>query len=122
MTAITDDPSTTHPVTAAAEDGSGAVAADGTAAGCADEALARRLQTLPREVGVLLVTIGVMGIALPGLVGTPALLAGGLMLWPRGFRSVDTWLARRCPWLHRQGSEQLIRYLDDMERRYPSGR
>ena len=49
-------------------------------------------------------------------------IAGGLMLWPRGFRSVDTWLARRWPWLHRQGSEQLIRYLDDMERRYPTGR
>ena len=119
MTAITDGPSAPQ---AAAEDGSGAVAGDGTAADCADEALARRLQTLPRGVGVLLVTIGVMGIALPGLVGTPALLAGGLMLWPRGFRSVDTWLARRWPWLHRQGSEQLIRYLDDMERRYPSGR
>ncbi|MFM7041823.1 MAG: hypothetical protein ACKO35_06515 [Planctomycetaceae bacterium] len=122
MTAITDEPSATHSAATAAEDGAGAVAADGTAAGCADEALARRLQTLPREVGVLLVTIGVMGIALPGLVGTPALLAGGLMLWPRGFRSVDTWLARRWPWLHRQGSEQLIRYLDDMERRYPTGR
>lgn len=122
MNPTRDDPSAPRPVVPAVEDEAGA--ADGSAAApgenAADEALARRLQTLPREVGVLLVTIGVMGIALPGLVGTPALLAGGLMLWPRGFRSVDTWLARRWPWLHRHGSEQLIRYLDDMERRYPT--
>jgi hypothetical protein len=84
------------------------------------EELDRRLADLPREVGVLLVTIGVMGVVLPGLVGTPALLAGGLMLWPRGFRSVDRWLARKCPGLHRHGAAQLVRYLDDMERRYPT--
>ena len=36
MTAITDGPSAPQP----AEDGSGTVAADETAAGCADEALA----------------------------------------------------------------------------------
>lgn len=84
-----------------------------------DTELQRRLESLPREVGVLLVTIGVMGVALPGLVGTPALLAGGLLLWPRGFRSVDGWLRRRCPGIHRHGSDQLLRYLDDMERRYP---
>ena len=124
MNPTLDDPSAPRPAVPAIEDDAGAADRSVAAPGdnSSDEALARRLQTLPREVGVLLVTIGVMGIALPGLVGTPALLAGGLMLWPRGFRSVDTWLARRWPWLHRQGSEQLIRYLDDMERRYPSGR
>jgi hypothetical protein len=57
---------------------------------------------------------------LPGMVGTPALLAGGLLLWPRGFRGVDRWLRKRCPRLHGQGATQLLRYLDDMERRYPS--
>lgn len=82
--------------------------------------LNQRLAEQPREVGVLLVTIGIMGVVLPGLVGAPALLAGGLMLWPRGFRSVDRWLARRCPGVHRHGTEQLLRYLDDMERRYPT--
>lgn len=85
-----------------------------------NDELSRRLAELPREIGVLLVTIGVVGIVLPGLAGTPALLAGGLMLWPRGFRKVDHWLAQRWPGVHRHGSEQLIRYLDDMERRYPT--
>lgn len=79
-----------------------------------------RLARMPSEVGVLLVTIGVLGLVLPGLVGTPALLAGGLMLWPRGFRSVNRWLGSRCPTLHSKGLEQLVRYLDDLERRYPS--
>lgn len=84
------------------------------------DSLDRRLAEQPREVGVLLVTIGIMGVVLPGLVGAPALLAGGLMLWPKGFRSVDRWLAQRCPGVHRHGTEQLLRYLDDMERRYPT--
>lgn len=79
-----------------------------------------RLQRLPREMGVMLVTVGVLGLVLPGMVGTPFLLTGGLLLWPRGFRGVDRWLRKRCPRLHDQGMTQLIRYLDDMERRYPS--
>ncbi|NDC53581.1 MAG: hypothetical protein EBZ74_04655 [Planctomycetia bacterium] len=92
-----------------------------TAPGGADrDELDRRLERMPREIGVLLVTIGALGIVLPGMVGTPALLAGGLMLWPRGFRSVDGWIRRKCPKLHYEGSRQMIRYLDDMERRYPT--
>lgn len=93
------------------------------AAAAADSETARldaRLAEMPREVGVLLVSIGVMGIALPGIVGTPALLAGGLLLWPRGFRSINTWVRRRFPKTHSHGIGQLLRYLDDMERRYPS--
>jgi hypothetical protein len=92
----------------------------GTDADRATRDLDARLSRVPREVGVLLMTIGVLGLVLPGLVGTPAVLAGGLMLWPRGFRSVNAWLGRRCPKLHGHGLSQLIRYLDDMERRYPS--
>lgn len=84
------------------------------------EEIEARLSALPKEVGVLLVTIGAMGVVLPGLVGTPALLAGGLMLWPRGFRSVNGWLQRKCPKIHGHGAAQLTRYLDDLERRYPT--
>lgn len=85
-----------------------------------EQELNERLARMPREVGVLLVMIGVLGIALPGIVGTPALIAGGLMLWPRGFRAVNRWLGSRCPKVHDKGLQQLIRYLDDMERRYPA--
>lgn len=79
-----------------------------------------RLAGLPKEVGVLLVTIGVMGVVLPGIVGTPALVAGGLMLWPRGFGAVNRWLRRKCPQVHDHGVKQLFRYLDDLEHRYPT--
>jgi hypothetical protein len=82
--------------------------------------LNERLLEMPREVGWLMVSIGVIGVALPGIVGTPALLAGGLMLWPKGFRTVNSWVRKRFPKTHEHGVEQLIRYLDDMERRYPS--
>lgn len=79
-----------------------------------------RLAALPKEVGVLLVTIGAMGVVLPGLAGTPALIAGGLMLWPKGFGAVNRWLRRKCPTIHGHGVEQLFRYLDDLENRYPT--
>ncbi len=82
--------------------------------------LNERLLHMPRDVGWLMVSIGAMGVALPGIVGTPALLAGGLMLWPQGFRAVNNWVRRRFPKTHEHGVEQLIRYLDDMERRYPT--
>jgi hypothetical protein len=84
------------------------------------EELNERLLAMPRDVGWLMVSIGVIGVALPGIVGTPALLAGGLMLWPKGFRAVNSWVRRRFPKTHEHGVEQLIRYLDDMEHRYPT--
>ena len=40
---------------------------------------------MPKEVGVLLIVSGIGGILLPGPVGTPFLLLGCLMLWPRAF-------------------------------------
>jgi len=92
---------------------------DSAAFSPAEQEMHDRLEQMPREIGVLLVSIGVLGMVLPGMVGTPALLAGGLMLWPRGFRSVNGWLRRRFPRVHGHGVDQLLRYLDDMESRYP---
>ena len=45
-----------------------------------------RIQELPREVGAMLVSVGVLGSILPGMIGTPALIAGGLVLWPKALR------------------------------------
>ena len=52
-----------------------------------------RLQKLPPEIGVLLIVVGTAGILLPGPVGSPFLVAGGIALWPSGFRKVG---ASRC--------------------------
>ncbi len=78
-----------------------------------------RLHGLPRELGVLLVVAGIGGILLPGPVGTPFLIAGGVILWPAAFRRVETWLERRFPGFHRSGMKQMKRFIGDLEKRYP---
>ena len=79
----------------------------------------RRLHEAPKEVGVLLVIAGLGGILLPGPIGTPILILGGVILWPRAFRGLDAFLERRFPKIHRQGVQQVVRLLDDLDRRYP---
>jgi hypothetical protein len=85
----------------------------------ADE-LVRMLRGLPKEVSALLISVGALGLVLPGVVGAPAVVAGGLVFWPKAFGPIEGWLGRRFPKAHRQGLEQLRRYLDDLDRRYPS--
>jgi hypothetical protein len=75
-----------------------------------DGSTVRRIKELPREVGIMLVSVGTLGLVLPGLMGTPAIIAGGLVLWPGTFSGVEGWL---------RGMKQLGRFLDDLERRYP---
>ncbi len=84
-----------------------------------EEAEMRRIKDLPREVGVMLMTVGVLGFILPGVVGTPAAIAGGLVLWPKAFGKVENWFERRFPKIHKQSLYQINRYLNDLERRYP---
>ena len=48
------------------------------------EELVPELRALPKEVGVMLLSAGVVGFVMPG-PGTPAIIAGGLVLWPEGF-------------------------------------
>ena len=66
-----------------------------TAAG--DAASDVRLRKLPPEIGVLLLVIGTAGVLLPGPVGSPFLVAGGIALWPAGFRKVERWLMKIAP-------------------------
>jgi hypothetical protein len=84
-----------------------------------DPAAVRKIEDLPREVGVMLVSVGVVGFVMPGMAGAPAVLAGGLVLWPKTFGKVESWFHRRFPDLHQRGMQQVGRYLDDLERRYP---
>jgi hypothetical protein len=81
-----------------------------------------RMEDLPKEVGVLLASVGVLGFVLPGVAGAPALIAGGLVLWPRTFGKVEGWLQGRFPAAHRKSMRQVGRFLDDLERRYPHER
>jgi len=78
-----------------------------------------RLERLPPEIGALLMVVGIAGLILPGPVGSPFFIAGGVVLWPAAFGRVEGWFQRKCPVAHRKGMEQIERYLDDLERRYP---
>jgi hypothetical protein len=75
---------------------------------------------LPKEVGVLLIVAGIGGLLLPGPIGSPFLLLGGVTLWPRLFRKLEASFQRRFPAIHKQGTRQIRRFLADLERRYPS--
>ncbi len=76
------------------------------------------LRDLPKEVGYMLLSAGVLGCVLPG-PGTPALIAGGLVLWPDRFGKAETWFKRRYPSVHRDGMRHIHRFLKDLENRYP---
>ena len=67
----------------------------------------------------MLMSVGVVGVILPAIAGAPALIAGGLVLWPRTFGPIERWLERRYPKTYRQGMQQVGRFLDDLERRFP---
>jgi len=77
------------------------------------------LQSLPTELGVLLVVAGIGGLLLPGPLGTPFLILGGVTLWPAAFRRVEACFEKRLPRLHHLGMIQIRRFVTDLERRYP---
>jgi hypothetical protein len=83
-----------------------------------DRAEPNKIKELPKEVGVMLITAGIVGFILPG-PGTPAIIAGGLALWPQAFGKLESWLEHRYPRVHRQGMKQISRFLNDLEERYP---
>lgn len=84
-----------------------------------DAAEIRRIRSMPKEVGVLLIVAGIGGILLPGPVGTPFLVLGAVMLWPRAFEGLEIFVEKRFPGLHHQSVRQIKRFLDDLDRRYP---
>jgi len=85
----------------------------------AAEGTRQRIRRLPPEVGAVLMTVGVAGIILPGPVGAPLLLAGGLVLMPGVFDRFERWVGKRYPKFHGHGMKYVDRFIDDFERRYP---
>jgi hypothetical protein len=80
----------------------------------------QRIKAMPKEVGVLLIVAGLGGLVLPGPLGTPFLVMGGVVLWPKAFEKLETLLARKFPKVHHEGVQTIIRFVEDLERRYPS--
>jgi hypothetical protein len=85
---------------------------DGSTVG---ELTAVRVERLPKDAGWLLITAGVVGLVVPGVIGTPLLLAGALVLAPGGTKLLSRWVGH-------SGMRQIGRFLDNLERRYPRRR
>jgi len=87
-----------------------------------DQETADRIRKLPKDVGWLLITAGVLGLILPGVIGTPLLVLGSLMVWPSSQKKAGQWLSGESPTMFRGSMKQINRFLDDLERRYPTNR
>jgi hypothetical protein len=81
----------------------------------------KRLQQLPRDVGWMLFGVGFAGFVAPGIFGLPFMMAGGMILWPQTASRVQSMIGFRpqSP-AARAGMKQIARFLDDLERRFPS--
>jgi len=77
-----------------------------------DELTPVRVEQLPKEAGWMLITAGVVGLVVPGVLGTPFLLAGAVVLAPGGSKLLSRWAGHSA-------MRQIGRFLDDLERRYP---
>jgi hypothetical protein len=69
-------------------------------------------EQLSKEAGWMLITAGVVGLVVPGVLGTPFLLAGAVVLAPGGSKLLSRWAGHSA-------MRQIGRFLDDLERRYP---
>ena len=80
------------------------------------------LGKLPPEIGMLLVISGIAGILLPGPVGTPLLIAGGVTMWPKTFQPIERWFSRRFPKVHQEGVFQIKEFVASLQRRFPENK
>jgi len=80
------------------------------------------LGKLPPEIGTMLIAIGIAGILLPGPIGTPMLIAGALVYWPKTFAPLERSFAKICPGVHHEGVVQIKRFISDLNRRFPDNR
>ena len=87
-----------------------------------DAVTIERIENLPHDIGWLLFTAGVLGIILPGIIGTPFLIVGSLIIWPGTNQRAERWLKGQSPTMFKGSIRQVNRFLDDLERRYPAPR
>ena len=83
--------------------------------------LERTLEHLPRDVGVVLVTLGTVGLVIPGPVppGTPFIVFGAVFLCPKLVRPLNGRFRKRFPAIFDTFDGQVTRFRGDLERRYP---
>ena len=84
-----------------------------------DEAVIERVEHLNHSVGWVLISAGVIGLVVPGVLGTPFLVMGALALWPGNHKRVERWRQGHSPKAFHGAMKQINRFLDDLEKRYP---
>ncbi len=84
-----------------------------------DEAVVERVEHLNRGVGWVLISAGVVGMVVPGVLGTPFLIMGALALWPGNHKRVERWRQGHSPKVFHGAMKQINRFLDDLDKRYP---
>ncbi len=87
-----------------------------------DEAVIERVEHLSHGVGWVLISAGVVGLVVPGVLGTPFLIMGALALWPGNHKRVERWRQGHSPKAFHGAMKQINRFLDDLEKRYPRNR
>ncbi len=85
-----------------------------------EEQIIDRVKHLNRNMGWVLISAGLVGIVIPGVIGTPFVILGTLVLWPGNQKLLDKWRKDHRSRFVNAALRQVDRYLDDIERRYPS--
>jgi len=83
--------------------------------------LAKKLDGLPKDLGVALMGLGVVGVVIPGPIplGASFILMGAVFLWPRFVARFGGWLASRLPGMLRVLTDFVDHLQSDLKRRYP---
>ena len=84
-----------------------------------DDETVLRIERLPRDVAWLMIYVGILGVILPGIIGTPFLIAGLAILAPGGPKLLARWAARNRRGFVHASLKQINRWLEDLDRRYP---
>ncbi len=73
------------------------------------------------RVGVVLVTLGAVGLVVPGPIppGTPFLVVGAVFLCPKLVKPLGGRIRKRFPTVYNAFDDQVMRFRSDLERRYP---
>jgi hypothetical protein len=80
------------------------------------ERACQRLVAMPNDLGWIFVSVGVLGIILPGVIGFPFVIIGGAVLLPGGRKWLSRQTVRRPGPVVRAFVRQMNRFMDDLER------
>lgn len=80
------------------------------------------LEAIPKDIGWMLLLLGIVGLAVPGMVDIPLLIAGCIILWPSTYRYFQSLAkTKKQARLLDAPVRFLTRFHADFEKRNPGG-